>query len=222
MRDSFRSVGLARCSIAILAISFLLFFTAGCRFKSPTVQEQKELVNRGSFPRGVPPWIPPAAISGKPKRLSSGFISESFSGPGNAVPARTGLSKESDSLQSDDDLEEERRTSASNTQEDVRIDLSGDTPKADDPLSRISGVCSGMETEVNDALLTVNVEQRIAKYKSLVNRCPASSDLWLWLGKEYKLQGRNVEAGRCFEKVLVIDNDNEEAESLLGEVRESG
>ena len=89
----------------------------------------------------------------------------------------------------------------------------------DSPLQRISKLCPSVESETTDALTTTDLRARIRKYESLTNRCPDSADLWLWLGKDYEKAELPVKAGRCFERVLVLDASNKEASDLAAENR---
>ena len=81
-------------------------------------------------------------------------------------------------------------------------------------------MCPGAEPAVKEALRTTTRASRIAQYVKLTSRCPQSWDLWLWLGKDYESDGRLVEAGRCYERVLTIDYGNEVAQALLANVRQ--
>jgi hypothetical protein len=175
--------------IALIALS-------GCRFKVPTKAEQAALVEMGAFPGGPPAWM--SAAVGPHQRDSSGFIPEFFSPRGETAEQRARLSG----------IVPAQSTAAKSA-----------SPAAVDPLSRIAALCPDVERDVNEAITTIELNDRVNKYVLLTQRCSGSSDLWLWLGKDYLKQNRMAEAGRAFEKVLVIDNNSDEARELLRAVR---
>ena len=178
-----------------------------CRFKAPNLAEQKYLMERGAFPGGVPAWVAtPTGSSGL--SLSGGLIPETFTQTPRAtsgVPTATESGSSAGTFQTPEALKEKTpvaEPAAPNT-----------------PLHRIGKVCSTLEKEVNTALVTTDIRQRIRAYESLTARCPDSWDLWLWLGKDYAKTQQLVKAGRCFEKVLILNPTNEEAQDLANENR---
>ncbi|MFN8392052.1 MAG: hypothetical protein U0136_17305 [Bdellovibrionota bacterium] len=202
---------LHRLASVTAALSVTLL--SSCQFKSPTVAEQKYLVEKGAFPAGTPGWIAtPLAGGALPGggSYSGGLIPQTFTG---STPHQN---------RSAAPTAEESRSSAGTFKiptalaEKKEVE---DDKDASSPLHRIAKLCPSVESEVNDALITVDLKQRIRKYESLTLRCPQSADLWLWLGKDYSKDGEDVKAGRSFEKVLVIDATNKEASDLLTENR---
>ncbi len=83
------------------------------------------------------------------------------------------------------------------------------------PLARIDRLCPGLESEVVKALQVVELAARRQIYESLVVRCPNSSDLWAWLGRDYEAEGKLDRAGRCYEKSLRIDPSSTELRKSL-------
>lgn len=81
-------------------------------------------------------------------------------------------------------------------------------------LAKIDQLCPGTEKRVNDALTTTDMAERIAKYEALTARCPESSDLWVWLGKDYESMKMFSDAGRCYQRAIGLDPSNAEAKSL--------
>jgi hypothetical protein len=200
-------------ALAIASLGFLPLLSS-CQFKSPTIAEQKYLVEKGAFPGGVPEWLAapgPGGSLGAGRALSGGLIPQTFTGP--AIEN----SKSAPNVQ-------QASSSGGTFQVPAAIAPQEKKPAEDDkaeksPLGRIAKLCPSVESEVNEALITIDLLQRIRKYESLVVRCPSSADLWLWLGKDYEKNNQRVKAGRCFEKVLVLDPANQEAEKLLTDNR---
>ncbi len=183
----------------------------GCRIKSPSLEEQQALVQRGAFPSGTPGWL--AAPTGVGNPISAGgFIPTGFAPP-SAGTVAGGASAAS--ARKDAELEYAAKQKAEAARQ---AQLRGEVKK-DSPLSRIESVCPGLEREVTDALTTTALDERLQKYIKLTTRCSNSWDLWLWLGKDYQKKKQLVQASRCFEKSLILNAQNEEAEELLTKTR---
>lgn len=150
----------------------------------------------------------PVGEAGYGGSFRSGFIPESF-----AKPAAH--------LEQDDKEAPARQTAARQNQVSrAEAPARPKTAQAEEsPLSRIARTCPAVESLVSDALTTIDRRERVRKYERIVLRCPQSPDLWLWLGKDHYQSGSYVEAGRCFDRVLVLDGSVEEARELLSEVR---
>lgn len=196
----------------ILALSVIL--TAGCTFRVPTVAEQEKLMEMGAFPTGAPGWISPAArgeVAGA--TLSSGIVPLSFSaqpGQTSAVAFSTG------SVSSRAFETPPQPTLPGRTEESARkatAELS--------PLERISQDCPNIESAVTSALTTTESDIRIKKYETLTRRCPSSSDLLLWLAKDYLKIGNYSKATQSVESVLRMDNQHREARELLSDIRKA-
>lgn len=214
---------------AVLAFTILASagLAAGCRIKSPTLEEQRALAERGAFGSGTPAWMSAAAgvRSGSGGGIGGGLIPQVFSPPGDSIAGNTqqqaALRKSAEeALDEQREAQQKLRTADDRTTKatDTYGSRSGATEK-ESPLDRILAACPGIESQVNDALTTVDTDQRIAKYVQLTNRCSHSWDLWLWLGKDYQKKNRLVQASRCYEKALILNNQAEEAEQLLAESR---
>lgn len=197
-----------------LTLAALFTLTAGCRFKSPTVEEQKYLLEKGAFPGGVPPWVTTptgGGALGGGGLFSGGLIPQTFTGTTlsnsqTGVPAAGGAGSSANVFVAPRIVAPPVKT--------VEHE-----PEKDSPLERIATLCPSIESEVSSALITTELRARIRKYESLTTRCPDSWDLWLWLGKDYEKNGEPVKAGRSFERVLVLNNANKEASDLLAENR---
>jgi len=167
-------------------------------------------MEKGAFPGGVPDWV--AQPTGADRvGASGGLIPQTFTQasreqPNSGVLTANQSTSSAGTYAAPDALKEKKETQAEEAQ-----------PKT--PLHRIAKLCPNIEKETNTALLTTDVRQRIRAYESLVTRCPDSWDLWLWLGKDYSKSQQLVKAGRCFEKVLVLNPTNEEAQQLAAENR---
>ncbi len=179
----------------------------GCRIKSPSMAEQQYLIQKGSFPGGTPEWIaspsPGGSLGGG---FSGGFIPQSFI---RRVPGQ------SESQVADARFAASPAGSAVTPKALEQQQNSAAAESPNSPLARIASVCPSIESEVNDALLTTDLRQRIRKYESLTVRCPNSGDLWLWLGKDYSKDNQLVKDGRSFESSLIADASLTEAQELL-------
>lgn len=213
-------------AVAIIghAVVFAALLAAGgCRVKSPTLDEQRELVRRGAFPSGTPGWMASQTGLGTQGRAGfGGLIPQVFSTPAESTSGSSQLlaTIEQQTAERERRLQQEQldrqRADDRSTQ---ALSATGVKDEKDSPLNRINRACPGIESQVNEALTTIDIEQRIAKYVTLTNRCPHSFDLWLWLGKDYEKRNKLVQASRCYEKALVLNNQSEEASRLLEQSR---
>ena len=180
----------------------------GCRFIAPDIKEQQELANRGAFANGTPAWVPTSnkGVSSA-GRSSTGFLPDSYSAElsGTSVsPVYAAMTNDTKAQWAEEQKAETVRKAAE--------------PKQG-PLDRIAKACPGTEAEVNEALTTVEAPARLEKYSALTRTCSASTDLWIWNGKEFLSSGKLTDAARCFDQALNIDPQNMEAAGLLAEVR---
>jgi len=170
----------------------------GCSLKVPTVSEQAELVRKGAFPGGTPPWIASAALGQtQGERLSSGLIPEFYSAP--------------------------RPGPQSSTRARLRGDVSDKAPQEDakelSPLERVEAACPDLENNrVNDALITTDSQVRRVKFELLTKQCQQSADLWYWLAKEQARDGDIAAAKRSLNQSLTLSPDLEVARQLRSEL----
>ena len=200
-----------------LVFLLLLLFSAACRMSVPTVEEQRVLIKKGSFPSGVPAWISPHAIKGTNAKTASaaGFLPEKFSAP-EVVTRESELSFE-ERAAGTSGISVLRPRRARVLEEDLIEDKEEEEKS---PLWKITELCPSIERRLNDALTTTDLSSRAQKFSELSNQCPLSADLWFWLGKDYHQIGESALAGRALERALVLDSSHEEARKLLAEVRE--
>jgi len=188
-----------------LIASLMLLFSCGLRV--PSADEQAKLEEMGAFPGGSPQWITTGVQSNKG---AGGLIPTSYKVPENTTQEsiETGF--------------QEKRAAMTQTREDLTYGdtdepMMGDTE--DSPLARINSVCPGMENDVNEAITTTVRAERIRKYEVLARRCPSSWDLWLWLGRDYLRDNKLAAAGRSYERVLVLNPNQAEADEQLRRIR---
>ncbi len=189
-------------------ILFLSLFLSSCEFRPPSLAEQQVLLKKGAFPGGIPPWVatPRAGISSvADSPRSDGIFRKGFTKEAGAQEDQGILARKYEQIQVAE-LKKAEVANAPDQQKKFAV--------AKSPLDRILADCPDVEKEVTTALQTLDLQQRIKKYESLVNRCPESWDLWFWLGQDYEKNKQLVQAGRCYDKVLVINPNNEEAEKL--------
>ena len=183
----------------VAAFTFLAL--GACRFESPSVEEQQYLAGQGAFAGGSPAWVS-TAVQGK---KAPNLIPESFAAP-DAIRGRL----------SSDLLDEQRQKSLELAAKEKAAPQKS-VPDAS-PLNRINQVCPGVESSVNDALTTVDLNERIGKYASLTSQCSSAYDLWIWLGNDYLKAERIPEAKRAFDQALVLNPGNTEASQGLDKV----
>ncbi len=171
---------------------FLLsaLFCFGCHLKLPTPAEQSELVKRGTYPNGVPPWISSTVLGAVPgKRLNMGFIPTSFEIHDPSLNDSTKLHI----------VEPPTDTPASKTS----------------ALERIALQCPTIEKQVVEALTTVESLEQIERYEALIRRCSHSSDLWYLCGVSYEQAGYLSKARQAFARALSLNSGNQDARSKL-------
>ena len=194
------------------AICGIIFASlTGCRFKSPNLEEQQALVERGAFPSGTPGWL--ASPTGVGNPISGGGFIPTVFAPPSAGSVSGGATAAAERKEAALELAAKQKADAAR-----QSALRGEVKK-DSPIGRIESVCPGLESQVTEALTTTALDERLQKYLRLTTRCSNSSDLWLWLGKDYQKKKLLVQASRCFEKSLILDNQNKEAEELLAKTR---
>ncbi len=157
----------------------------------PTVDEQKALLQGGAFAGSVPVWVAKPAAGGAHTKRSSGSL----------IP-ETGFSFDSGSDEKINIVE----SSSRNETDDANVDS---------PLNRISSLCPGIESEVNQAILSTDIVERVKKFELLRSQCPSSPDIILWLGEDYISLNDFTAARRTINEVLSLDSSNKRAKELL-------
>jgi hypothetical protein len=178
-----------------LTLSAMGFLFCSCRFKAPTIEEQRELMARGSFGSSAPAWV------AKPVTMGSQIKNQ---GP-SIIPLELGTATSDNVVNSSPPV-------AQRSSGESEVEASSGSDSA---LSRINRLCPDLEREVNTAITTVDILARIKHYKNLTNRCPNSDDLWLWLAEEYFEIGDNINARHSAERALSINSSNDQAKILL-------
>ena len=197
-----------------IIVSALLL--AGCQFRVPSLVEQKELVAKGSFPKGVPTWVPQAALSQRaPVRSPLGVLPASYVSPPRASNLFTELRDPSRSTSLI-----ERTEVAARERLRKRETAEVEQETEDSPFNRVVRLCPSIESEVSSTLTTSDPEKRASKLEALSSRCPNSGDLQLWLAQAYLRQGENVKAYRSLERAVLLDPSNDQAKALLKETRD--
>lgn len=203
--------------LILLALSTLVF--CSCRFDLPDTREGQSLARAGAFPDQFPTWVVPPDDMETGTASNAGIMPRSYT----ATPAvKSSREAQPANKAGQPNFERTRmrqinaiERSESATAEKIEADTSAVNKADDSPLDRIEQTCPGTENSVSEALRTTDVNERIRKYNTLTKYCSNSSDIWFWLGKDYQSQGRYADAKRCFDKVLVLDPDNEAAKALL-------
>lgn len=212
-----------RALLAVLCgILVLVFGAVGCRFQMPSSSEGTTLASKGVFPGGVPSWVRQPEDGERFKASSSGVIPHGYTTPpavqiNSATIPDVNLETPPSTAERKRDASRERLAGADI---DRTSEVAGeDEDESNSPLARIAALCPGMESSVSEALRTEAQGLRIQKYEKLTRACPESEDLWIWLGKDYQSAGMLVQAMRSFERVLVVNSSNEEAQELLASVK---
>jgi hypothetical protein len=204
-------------TILVCAISLSFILSSGCRFIVPSKKDSTALNEQGTFGSGAPAW----ATLPKDQQIrlpaNSGVIPQTFTVPeavslsananaSSSVSADIGRGIEVNKQQ----LVNEQKLKLKNKQ-DAEKDVASDNSE----IGKIEKECPGTENAVVDAIKTENTVSRIKKYLVLTKRCPTSSSVWLWLGKDYLSIGRANDARRCAEAALSIDPNNSDAKAFL-------
>ena len=195
------------CSVSLYTGLMLL---SACQFKSPSIEEQNYLVTKGAFPSGAPGWLAPSSAAALGGGQSVGGIIPQSTADANRMRSAVFTAEEAGS----NDATYKPVAAIANEKKAAAVEA-----EPNSPLHRIVKSCPTIESEVSDALTTTDLRQRIGKWESLTVRCDGSSDLWVWLGKDYSKDKQFVKAGRCYERALIIDSSNKEAQTLLDENR---
>lgn len=176
----------------IVAVSF-----SGCRFKAPTLQEQQALAEKGAFGTSTPAWVArqARASSGMAQSSSGGFLSISAPEARSATPTT--------------EQKVQNRVARANTRA---------TAESQTPMEKLTNDCQGLDSQINDALTTVDDIQRIGKYEQLVAKCSSSEQLLLWLAEDYLLLRDFAEARKTVNRILVINSGNQEAAELMRKI----
>ncbi len=196
-----------------ITIAAAVLGLSACHFKSPSVAEQKVLIEKGAFPAGVPGWVATPTGGGSLGAggvFSGGLIPQTFTGT-TLRPSDSAMQTASHAGSSSGVFVAPRSVAP--------VEVKSQDTEASSPLERIAKSCPSIESEVSQNLINTDVNTRIRNYESLTTRCPDSWDLWLWLGKDYEKDGQPVKAGRSFERVLILNSGNKEASDLLAENR---
>jgi hypothetical protein len=189
----------------LLSSVALILLQNGCRIVVPSATEQQKLIAEGAFPGGVPPWVSRAVTGGSGVKRSSSFIPESFE-----VPSAVAVNNAADHGKITEDL---KSTSQTNREPSAEESTKDDNRVS--PLDRINSLCPGIESQVTRAITTVEASERTRQLSSLVNRCPQSVDLWLWLAKAYADQNKIAEAKQALERSYGLDPQSQEIERAL-------
>lgn len=189
-------------------VSLLLIGCLGCQLRVPSVPEQQALAERGTFTTGAPAWLYRGVTgAGAPSERDSGIVPSTYAAPGivggTALPVG---------------VQEDQALAVLPSQRDNIADEEPPAPTS--AIDRVLQTCPGIaESDLSDAIATVELSVQVEKYEQLTRRCRTSADLWLWLAKDYVLQNRDVEANRSLERVLVLEPGNAEARDILSTLR---
>lgn len=215
--------------IRFLVTPFLLLSLlslSACRFKLPSSSEGHELKTSGAFPEKIPAWVNTNNDKAPGGAKTSGLIPEHYSAPTPAIS--TDAAVEDDTAANRSKAEKKEKAAAAEAAEaaaategteEGAVPAEGvDAVKS--PIAKIETLCPGTEQSVSDALRTENTQERIRKYTTLTYKCPESSHLWVWLGKDYETQNQLADAVRCYERALIADPTDRDAAALLAGVKE--
>ena len=216
-----------RSLIQLLVVAVLCL--SACRFKAPTGGEGQELKTRGAFPTNIPAWVNQNRDDNPSLSKSSGIIPEHYTAPPATITTIESINESEGTPGSRAEkakaekarLEKERSAGADETlgaQEDQTVNSVD--PEDKSPIGRIEALCPGTESSVSEALRTENIDQRVLKYKALTDKCPDSSQLWVWLGKDYESRGELADAVRAYERALIADPSDRDAAGRLASVRD--
>ena len=202
--EQIRGARLVRLLLLLICGSTLLL--SGCRFTSPSVEEQEVLAQKGAFAGGAPAWSSMSNIGrSKNELIPTEYGTRSI----NDSTDRTFSASRNERFEQRAKLDELMKEEDTGAIEDVR-DSS--------PIARITALCPSAEQPVTEAITTTDRDARIQKYRRLTRSCPNSADLWLWLGRDYKDAGRASEARQALEQAAYLDPNNAEVKQLLSEV----
>lgn len=180
----------------VCCVVFLLLCCAGCRVKAPTIAEQELLMQRGTFGTSSPAWL---ARSVRPAQIADGDT-------GGLLSLNTSGRTFSNA-------------SSEPTEKSVMNPLPPEAPIENlSPLEKISRLCPTLESEVNDAITSVDVIDRVQKYEVLSRRCDQSSDLLIWLTQDYVTLQDLTAARRTLDRVRVLDPNNPAVNELSEQI----
>lgn len=187
---------------------FAALAAAGCRFVSPSVEEQHALAAQGAFSGGVPAWSTMSGIG----RSDDGLIPQQYATRStHDITDRTFSAARHQREETRARLEELADVDNEDALQDIQT-------RPDSPLARITASCPAQEGAVTEAITTTDRIARIKKYRLLTRSCPGSADLWYWLGRDYAAEGRTSEARQALEQAAYLDPAHAEAKQLLSEL----
>ena len=167
----------------------------GCRIKAPTLEEQQALSEQGAFGTGTPNWV--ARSTAGSSRSSGGFLS--ISAPEGVIPP----------------------TRVVDSRDRLSIAKTRSEKKTLSPFEQLAEDCPGIESDVNDALTTMDVIERVSKYEMLISKCRDNEQLLLWLAEDYILLNDFSEGRRTVNKILTLNSDSQQARELLRQIQEA-
>ncbi len=201
----------------LLSLSIVSF--ASCRFVAPSGQEVRTLNTSGAFGNGAPAWarLPKGENTSLPQ--NAGIVPQTFTVPESVSLSAAANSSNSVTSEKGRGVEEDKREVAKVNSEKVKsLNNPNQGKKEGSVLGNLEVSCPGSEALAVEALKTEDTQMRIRKYLSLTKRCPRSSDLWVWLAKDYRSLNRFSDAKRCVQAAMAIEPNNEEASALLLEL----
>ncbi len=177
----------------------------------PTGAEQEKLAESGAFASGTPAWVTGVK---SPERADAGSIPQKFSSPSFARSEEIAVNaRPLPAVAPTADAAKLETDQANAAKEATAV---GDGP--DSPLARIEKLCPTAEADVRKALVTTNLEERLAAYVSLSRRCSQSADIWGWLAKDHLAKGNAMSARAAAERALGLDKRNGDATAVLAEL----
>ncbi len=182
--------------IVILSIFLLLI---SCRFRTPSLKEQQELISRNAVGNSLPSWM---SVKRKIGNKNNTYMTSS----NNRLAFRQKEeAKEAISLKKEVPL----------NQEPVNQEKFLQSKNEEGLEDRILKSCPNIGSSLTQAINTKYSVIRVKRYKELITKCPNSGDLWFLLGKDYLLEGMLIDAKGSLEKAISLDKDLTHAKKLL-------
>jgi hypothetical protein len=209
------------CTILKISLTLGLIFSASCRFVSPTTQEVRELNSSGVYENGAPAWaqLPKGESVALPQ--NAGLVPQTFTVPeavSLSAAANASSSVNAELGRGVDVSKDEIKVQDSSNKRTLNNPIDKETSSS--PLTKLEQLCPGTEEIASKALQEEDVPTRIKKYLSLSKRCPRSSDVWVWLAKDYRLLSRISDARRCVQAALALEPQSIDAKKLSVELGE--